>query len=69
MTTVYCCAIFSKALTDGTDNEAFRSAVYEPFMVSLPELPVYRIGCDLPDIAFCPWCGSSLISITKGEAV
>ena len=41
-----CCEDMEKARQCGTDNEGFG-----PLVTGL------RIGMELPEIRFCPWCG------------
>lgn len=50
-----CCETWAKAHTEGTDGEAWMPLVR--YSVSSDITP--HIGCDLPDIAFCPWCGAA----------
>lgn len=49
-----CCASLSAAFSSGTDNEAYGSlaSAYDDDPASI------HIGCELPAIAFCPWCGT-----------
>ena len=48
-----CCDAFGKATDDGTDNEG-----YGRLLMDRGNGSTWAIGCDLPPIAFCPWCGS-----------
>jgi hypothetical protein len=48
-----CCDAFSKAMTNGTDNEAWGAAIHLD-----QEGAHYKIGLGLPPLRFCPWCGS-----------
>ena len=45
-----CCEAMEAARQSGSDNEGFG-----PLVTGL------RIGMDLPEIRFCPWCGKSLV--------
>jgi hypothetical protein len=47
------CDAFQAAQRSGTDNEAYGSLAYRWD-------GEIRMGCDLPPITFCPWCGGSL---------
>lgn len=49
----YCCDDWAKAHQSGTDNEMYGALVHYP----QPHTP--HIGCDLPRVKFCPWCGAS----------
>jgi hypothetical protein len=46
-----CCASWEAAHRNGTDNEMYGALVYW-----LDHNPY--IGCDLPAVEFCPWCGA-----------
>ena len=43
----FCCLPFEDAHQSGTDNEGFG-----------PLLRIDTIGCELPPIKYCPWCGA-----------
>jgi hypothetical protein len=45
-----CCRDFERAMVGGTDNEGWGALVRED----------NRAGYDLPDMQFCPWCGTAL---------
>jgi len=47
MTMDSCCETFEKATKRGTDNEGYGALIYGPSL----------IGCDLPPMDYCPWCG------------
>lgn len=49
-----CCRQFVKAQDLGTDNEGYFRLVYDDASGNL------YIGCGLPPIRFCPWCGERL---------
>lgn len=49
-----CCTTFEDAQIAGTDNEGY-GALIRKFSTG------YRIGSNLPEISFCPWCGKKLI--------
>ena len=51
---IYCCEAFRKAHENGTDNEAYGQLIYDDD----------DLGCNLPPIKFCPWCGKPR---TEGE--
>ena len=55
-----CCADFTAACQEGTDNEMYGSLVSTHTMD-------YKIfmGCGLKPIAFCPWCGVKVPNIKK----
>jgi hypothetical protein len=57
-----CCQQLCNAFECGTDNEAYGSLAsnYGETLSSI------TIGCELPEIVFCPWCGTRLDSI-KGK--
>lgn len=44
------CSDFEAAQDSGTDNEGYGPLLSCPW-------EAWRIGSDLPDINFCPWCG------------
>jgi len=46
-----CCATFAKATEDGTDSEGWQALLY------IDEEEGISMGCELPRINFCPWCG------------
>lgn len=48
-----CCDIFYTAQKDGTDSEGYGGLLTE---ITDDE---WHIGCDLPPIKFCPWCGGN----------
>lgn len=50
-----CCDNFDKAMESGTDNEGWGRLI-RPL-----DDGTFKIGSDLPDIAYCPWCGKSLV--------
>lgn len=49
-----CCMAMIQAQQSGTDNEAYGSAV------SYSVEGIAEIGCQLPPITFCPWCGKKI---------
>lgn len=49
--TAACCPSWEKAQQSGTDNEMHGSLVR-------PDGNEWRIGYDLPSVAFCPFCGA-----------
>lgn len=50
-----CCMAMIQAQQSGTDNEMYGALVryYDP------DNTVW-MGCDLPPITFCPWCGKKI---------
>ena len=48
-----CCNAFAKALESGTDNEAWSHLIW--WMHDF-----WKMGADLPPLAYCPWCGKKL---------
>ena len=48
-----CCADWLHAHDAGTDDERWGACIGED-----PEDGLSRVGCDLPPINFCPWCGA-----------
>lgn len=46
----YCCHDFKNAMRSGTDCEGYGALIDYP----------RSIGCGLPDMNFCPWCGKAL---------
>lgn len=48
-----CCKDLAQSLKNGTDNEMYGSALNW-------WAGAYHLGCDLPDVRFCPWCGAKL---------
>ena len=54
-----CCEGFHMALQGGTDNEG-----YGPLLSHWHG--EWRVGLDLPEIQYCPWCGRSLEEIPIG---
>ena len=53
METKDCCPMFVAAQLAGTDNEGYEALIY-----SNP--PGWKIGSALPNMRFCPWCGTKL---------
>jgi len=49
----YCCPTFRAALTPGTDSEGWQQLIWD-------EDGVVEMGQNLPQINFCPWCGSRI---------
>ena len=49
-----CCFPMIDAQQAGTDNEAYGS------LVSYSLEGIAEMGCDLPPITFCPWCGKKI---------
>jgi len=49
-----CCMPMIQAQQAGTDNEAYGA------LVSCSIEMIIEIGCDLPPITFCPWCGRKI---------
>jgi hypothetical protein len=50
----YCyCTTFEAAQETGTDNEGYAALLK-------PDMGFWKIGCGLPRISFCPWCGSKV---------
>ena len=48
-----CCGSWESAQTTGTDNEAYgRLLSYWA--------GEWRVGCELPEVRFCPWCGKAI---------
>lgn len=45
-----CCDNFAEATNSGTDNEGYGRLISKPF-------DKWKMGQDLPDIKYCPWCG------------
>jgi hypothetical protein len=54
-----CCVDLVTAFSSGTDNEAYGklASAYGDDPASI------HIGCELPAIAFCPWCGTPVKDI------
>ena len=50
---VACCNDFAHARQMETDSDCYRAAIYE----YEGEL---NIGCGLPPIKYCPWCGKEV---------
>ena len=61
-TTQPCCSDFRKAMEVGTDNEGYGRLIY----TDDPPWP-FRMGCDLPPLDFCPWCGVDVRHYPKEE--
>lgn len=53
-----CCAPWEAAKQHGTDSEGFSALISAD---DLDNTGLIRIGCDLPPVSFCPWCGSMII--------
>ena len=49
-----CCEPMIKAQESGTDNEAYGA------LISYYGGNDAGVGCDLPPITFCPWCGKKI---------
>lgn len=49
-----CCNAWSKAQQPGTDNEMYGQLLRNYGGASND----WHIGCDLPPVKFCPWCGA-----------
>ena len=49
-----CCDAWGLARQEGTDNEGYGSLIID-------NRPGYGwgIGCDLPRVLYCPWCGAT----------
>jgi len=54
----FCCSSFEHATRSGTDNEGYGSLLYTPDFDRITG--IWMIGCGLPDISFCPWCGKKV---------
>jgi len=52
-----CCDAFGQAFECGTDNEAWGSLMRHDGDGDL------SIGCGLPPIKYCPWCGRPVSNI------
>jgi len=62
-----CCDAFARALGWGTDNEMYGALIY-PSTYPDGQVTHWNIGCDLPPMGFCPWCGAALAALqTKGD--
>jgi hypothetical protein len=48
-----CCSAWANAQRSGTDNEGYGSLLN---FYSGDQDP--HMGCDLPTVEFCPWCGA-----------
>lgn len=48
-----CCGAFEKALNKGTDNEMHGALLHG-------DKDGVFAGCNLPKLAFCPWCGTAI---------
>lgn len=52
-----CCTAFADAMQSGTDNEGYAELIY---IVSYDgDTLTWVMGTQLPEPAYCPWCGSS----------
>lgn len=47
-----CCNAWRRAQRPGTDNEMYGQLLRDYGGGD------WHIGCDLPTVAFCPWCGA-----------
>ena len=57
----FCCAAYKKAAIEfGTDNEGYGRLIRN---YDSGEFPRW-IGYDLPQIEFCPWCGTALKALS-----
>lgn len=60
-----CFDSWEKAQQDGTDNEMYGALLSDhanPARVygNIPTNPPdWHLGCDLPSVKFCPWCGAN----------
>jgi hypothetical protein len=52
-----CCEAWEKAQQSGTDNEAYGRLLYGA--------DDWRMGCDLPPVKFCPWCGAEVTAVRE----
>lgn len=57
---ILCCSWMAKAQERGTDNEGYGPLVEwdDDTIEGEGDLPGFHTGCELPRIAFCPWCGT-----------
>jgi hypothetical protein len=53
-----CCPDMEAAQESGTDNEGFGPLVYRSAE------DIFFLGCDLPALKFCPWCGKRPKEVT-----
>lgn len=49
-----CCESWNQAQQAGSDNEGHGALVYRRY----DNGQIEAMGCDLPPIRFCPWCGA-----------
>lgn len=52
----FCCDAFEKVTEPRSDNEGYGRLIW------IDETDV-SIGCDLPTIDYCPWCGYEIHSL------
>jgi hypothetical protein len=55
-----CCPKMVQAMQPGTDNEMYGKAIYY-FDGS------FKLGCNLDDLVYCPWCGLELSKCNQEE--
>lgn len=53
-----CCAAFKAAQESGTDNEGYGALLHDLD-------GRWSMGCDLPSIDYCAWCGTAVAKIEE----
>lgn len=60
-----CCPSWLRAQSGGTDNEGYGALLHDYAnprrfgRVEEPRKPsTWFMGCDMPQVQFCPWCGA-----------
>lgn len=56
---VVCCSELARAFQTGTDNEMHGALMRKPYTL-YDQANRVRMGCDLEDVKFCPWCGKRI---------